>query len=602
MISNSGTSTLGLYDFKIGIEQFGQTGYWVQKANGYPINKRIMLANGDIVKSTVDGNVNDPNVDMTGWVNPEAEQLIFNATTLGRVGKLENYIVYAEKYGTSLNEAMTAINTEFVGQRVRVYVPSNFPVTATTNLDIDCDLSMTSLQVMNDIDVIFKPATGWNGTSSECDVFCNNKSIRLGWDLLDDLGYITINKTTFYDVGNESLNTSASYFTAFLINNHNIKKLDLFNPATINSYVKPNGTEGDSAGSNRSIEIGGFLNIGDFASDINIFYPYAKNLKTGEDSDGLVINCGQGTQANPVFNIDIYGGQFFEMGKRAVKIIGTSKKASGIRFHENMVGTGAGSFPWAGVEVSGEVAVEWNGTAIMKGFITDFNIWGGAYVTGNAHFVAVKSDTLNISGNSTRGLNSNNGSTPSARKCIVDISSLTVSRGYESMRIQEGQNIKIKTVNVETTQRIWTVDASTLNIGELNIKFVDPLVTPVPALTMPSTLAGVTGAVTGKINKLDANFTQTYAPANYLLFLSGVSGFEVDELTVKGNISAAPVLSSNSSNIKIRNGKTSSKFIASVTGGSNLLLSQCKAGWGGLFENSATTPMTNIVQLNTLTF
>lgn len=68
MISNSGTSTLGLYDFKIGIEQFGQTGYWVQKTNGYPINKRIMLTNGYIVKSTVDGNTNDPNVDMTGWM------------------------------------------------------------------------------------------------------------------------------------------------------------------------------------------------------------------------------------------------------------------------------------------------------------------------------------------------------------------------------------------------------------------------------------------------------------------------------------------------------------------------------------------------------
>ena len=68
MITSGGTTTLGLYDFKIGIEQFGQTGYWVQKANGYPINKRIMLDNGDIVKSTVDGNANDPNVDMTGWV------------------------------------------------------------------------------------------------------------------------------------------------------------------------------------------------------------------------------------------------------------------------------------------------------------------------------------------------------------------------------------------------------------------------------------------------------------------------------------------------------------------------------------------------------
>lgn len=34
---------------------------------GYLENQRVVLANGDIVKSTLDGNVNDPNSDMTGW-------------------------------------------------------------------------------------------------------------------------------------------------------------------------------------------------------------------------------------------------------------------------------------------------------------------------------------------------------------------------------------------------------------------------------------------------------------------------------------------------------------------------------------------------------
>lgn len=35
----------------------------------YPLNARVMLANGDIVKNTIDGNTTDPNVDMTGWVD-----------------------------------------------------------------------------------------------------------------------------------------------------------------------------------------------------------------------------------------------------------------------------------------------------------------------------------------------------------------------------------------------------------------------------------------------------------------------------------------------------------------------------------------------------
>ena len=69
MISNSGTSTLGLYDLKRQIDAFGGVDYFRPNlAGGYLKNARVMLANGDIVKSTIDGNANDPNVDMTGWV------------------------------------------------------------------------------------------------------------------------------------------------------------------------------------------------------------------------------------------------------------------------------------------------------------------------------------------------------------------------------------------------------------------------------------------------------------------------------------------------------------------------------------------------------
>ena len=75
MISNSGTSTLGLYDFKRKVDAFGGVDYFRPNlAGGYLKNARVMLANGDIVKSTVADNVIDPNVNMTGWVNFEADQ------------------------------------------------------------------------------------------------------------------------------------------------------------------------------------------------------------------------------------------------------------------------------------------------------------------------------------------------------------------------------------------------------------------------------------------------------------------------------------------------------------------------------------------------
>ena len=105
MISNGGTATLGLYDFKIGIEQFGQTGYWVQKANGYPINKRIMLTNGDIVKSTVANNIINPNVDMVGWVSSNLVHEVQSTAELQTLQASPNrQIVHTLSFYSGLNK------------------------------------------------------------------------------------------------------------------------------------------------------------------------------------------------------------------------------------------------------------------------------------------------------------------------------------------------------------------------------------------------------------------------------------------------------------------------------------------------------------------
>lgn len=40
------------------------------KTGGYALNERVQLATGDIVRSTIASNVNNPNVNMTGWVIP----------------------------------------------------------------------------------------------------------------------------------------------------------------------------------------------------------------------------------------------------------------------------------------------------------------------------------------------------------------------------------------------------------------------------------------------------------------------------------------------------------------------------------------------------
>jgi hypothetical protein len=78
MISNGGTSTLGLYDFKRQLDNFGGVNYFQIGASYLP-NARVMLTNGDIVKNSTNGNLtNNPNTDITGWVL-EGNNIIFSS-------------------------------------------------------------------------------------------------------------------------------------------------------------------------------------------------------------------------------------------------------------------------------------------------------------------------------------------------------------------------------------------------------------------------------------------------------------------------------------------------------------------------------------------
>ncbi|AFV51022.1 hypothetical protein Abp1_0047 [Acinetobacter phage Abp1] len=64
-----------------------QTQYYLKYFNPeivYPKNARIMLDNGDIVKSTVPNNTNNPNSDMTGWVEVNSASQIIDESGLNQ--------------------------------------------------------------------------------------------------------------------------------------------------------------------------------------------------------------------------------------------------------------------------------------------------------------------------------------------------------------------------------------------------------------------------------------------------------------------------------------------------------------------------------------
>lgn len=69
---------------------------WRDKPLGYKLGATVKLMNGDIVKSTVPNNITNPNTDMTGWVNPDLDQLTFNNGIKPRVNF---YSITPEMFG-----------------------------------------------------------------------------------------------------------------------------------------------------------------------------------------------------------------------------------------------------------------------------------------------------------------------------------------------------------------------------------------------------------------------------------------------------------------------------------------------------------------------
>ena len=89
------------------------------KAGGYSIGERVILENGDIVKSTIAGNTVNPNVDMTGWVNDAELQRIHNKSS----ATLTDYLLPAEianSSTTDISAKLQAINDENEISKLRI--------------------------------------------------------------------------------------------------------------------------------------------------------------------------------------------------------------------------------------------------------------------------------------------------------------------------------------------------------------------------------------------------------------------------------------------------------------------------------------------------
>ena len=119
----------------------------------YGVNERVVLANGDIVKSTVDGNTNDPNVDMTGWEYSNLTPSNNLSELLDKETARTNLDVYSKAETDSI--AGTPIATETVAGKAKI------ATTAIAQAGVN-DTDIMTAKKLKDVNKMLK---GWFKTS-----------------------------------------------------------------------------------------------------------------------------------------------------------------------------------------------------------------------------------------------------------------------------------------------------------------------------------------------------------------------------------------------------------------------------------------------------
>ena len=98
---------------------------WRNKAGGYALGATVKLDNGDIVKSTISNNTNNPNVNMMGWYFFDDKAAILTVESVADLETLEKWsgrIVHTKGFYTADNFALAQ---PYVGGADYIYLEKN---------------------------------------------------------------------------------------------------------------------------------------------------------------------------------------------------------------------------------------------------------------------------------------------------------------------------------------------------------------------------------------------------------------------------------------------------------------------------------------------
>lgn len=145
----------------------------------YNIGDEVALENGDRVRSAINNNANNPNVDMAGWANLpsfKSEYLIYPSSNADHTAELQAAIDYCainylncKPIGLFKTSGKIVIKGEFDGSRCRVQTTTAIPIAvevstgAGENPTTVLSLAESESIILPDIVNGTKPSTGWDG-------------------------------------------------------------------------------------------------------------------------------------------------------------------------------------------------------------------------------------------------------------------------------------------------------------------------------------------------------------------------------------------------------------------------------------------------------
>lgn len=115
---------------------------WHSRIDGYKQNERVVLTDGDIVKSTDGGNTNDPNVNMDGWVKDNSASQIFDASgkTQQEINDLRADKTYVDSQDSSLqlqiNQKAETVYVDAAVGAISTDASKQYATLALANADI----------------------------------------------------------------------------------------------------------------------------------------------------------------------------------------------------------------------------------------------------------------------------------------------------------------------------------------------------------------------------------------------------------------------------------------------------------------------------------